>query len=165
MSAIRLSVGIILAGWLLSTGEVQAQMFGSRSGSGSSILSQNRLGTENSGTSLGGVGTLNFNERFVRGNRQAGDFVGKDSRNQRGFIGAQAVNTGRARAAVSGRIHSAPDANRSAPAPGAHGSAYEPRLSVAFDVTAPTGMQTAESLARHFLPSPGFQPTSQIDLN
>ena len=161
----RLSICLACLTWLLTVESLQAQMFGSRPAGG--ILSNNALGTSDMSNPTGGVGTVKFNERFIRGNRRAGDIVGRDTRDRKGFVGAQQVGqSGRARPAVTGRILAAPDANRSGSRAGAGSSLpSEPRLSVAFTVTPPTGEELATALARQLQASPGFQATSRIEVS
>ena len=165
MSLSRLSVCLACLTWLLTVESLQAQMFGSRPAG--SILSKNPLGTSDMSNPTGGVGSVKFNERFIRGNRRSGDIVGRDTRDRKGFVGAQqGGQSGRARPAVTGRIQAAPDANRAGSRAGAGGSGpSEPRLSVAFAVTRPTGEELATSLARQLQASPGFQATSRIEVS
>jgi len=163
MPASRLSICLGCVIWLFACESLHAQMFGSRSGR--SILSDNPLGTPEATSNVtGGVGSVKFNERFIRGNRRAGDFVGRDTRERKGFVGTQqGGQSGRARPAVTGTIHAAPDANRTGSHPHASASGpSEPRLSIAFAVTPPTGGQLATSLARQLQASPGFQATGRI---
>lgn len=161
----RLSVCLACLVWLLAVEGLQAQMFGSRPAG--SVLSNNALGTADTSGVTGGVGSVKFNERFIRGNRRPGDFVGRDARERKGFVGTQqGGQSRRARPVVTGRVQGAPDANRTASHPGAHGSGpAEPRLSVAFPVTPPTGEEVAASLARQLQASPGFQATSRIEVS
>jgi hypothetical protein len=157
---IYFAAGLILAVWLF-TGRAEAQMFGSRSfGGGMSGSAQ--------GSDVGGVGTLNFNERFIRGNRRSGTFVGGDSRDRRGFVGSlQGGQMGRARPTISRpRPSSAPDANRTtSPAGRSRSGQYEPRLSVAFDVARPTEEAIARDLTRLLGSSPEFPSTSRIEVS
>jgi hypothetical protein len=164
MSIGRLSIALAGLMWLLSVESLQAQMFGSRPAG--SILSSNPLGTPDASGPTGGVGSVKFNERFIRGNRRPGEFVGKgDMRERKGFVGTQqGGQSGRARPAVTGRIQVAPDANRGAPGAG-HSGPSEPRLAVGFDVTLPTAERLAASLARQLQASPGFQATGRIEVS
>jgi hypothetical protein len=150
----------MIALWLFAA-QADAQMFGSRSlGGGLSASSQ--------GTDVGGVGTLNFNERFIRGNRRAGSFIGGDSRDRRGFVGSlQGGQAGRSRPTINRpRLSLAPDANRTAPPAGRSLSGvYEPRLSVAFDVTRPSEEAVAQDVTRLLQASPEFQWTSRIEVS
>ncbi len=160
MKPVAFTIGLVIASWLFAA-QVQAQMFGSRSAGGG-------LGGNSQGTDVGGVGTLNFNERFIRGNRRSGSFVGGDSKDRRGFVGSQqGGQTGRARPTISRpRPSSAPDANRTAAAAGrSHSGLYEPRLSVAFEVTRRSEEAIAEDLARLLEASPGFHSTSRIEVS
>jgi len=160
------SLGLTFVAWALAVADVQAQMFGSRSGS---VLAQDPLKTNQGGSTsaTGGVGTLNFNERFIRGNRRAGNFVGGDSRDRRGFVGSQqGGQTTRSRPVITVPRSTAPDANRTASAARrARSGMYEPRLSIAFDVTRPTEEATAEDLAHLLSASPGFQSSNRFEVS
>jgi len=151
-------IAVLGAGFVAA--EANGQMFGSRSLGGG-------LGTSNPGSDVGGVGTLNFNERFIRGNRRAGAFVGGDSRDRRNFVGSQQLHTGRVRASISRpRPSTAPDANRTAPpSTVARTGVYEPRLSIAFDVTPPPAEAVAEDLARLLQAAPSLHATSPIEVS
>jgi hypothetical protein len=161
------NLGLMVVVWLLAEQGVQAQMFNQRSGK--SVLAQDPLGTSDGGAggTTGGVGTLNFNERFIRGNRRAGSFVGGDSRDRKGFVGSQqGGQTGRVRPVVTTPRGSAPDANRTGSAAGrTRSGVYEPRLSIAFDVTRPAEEAIAQNLARLLAASPGFPSTSRIEVS
>lgn len=160
------ALGLAVVAWLLLGSGAQAQMFGSRGGS---VLAQDPLKTNqgSSASATGGVGTLNFNERFIRGNRRTGNFVGGDSRDRRGFVGSQqGGQTTRSRPVITTPRSAAPDANRTASAArrGRSGM-YDPRLSIAFEVTRPTEEEVAESLARLLTASPGFQSANRFEVS
>jgi hypothetical protein len=147
----------LMASWLVAA-KVEGQMFGSRAGG---MLGQ---GVKDSAS----VGTVNFNERFIRGNRRPDSFVGGDSRDRRGFVGSQrGGQTGRPRPAISGILGStAPDANRTAvPAGGSRSGPYEPRLAVGFNVIRPPEEAVAQGLARLLRASPEFHSTSRIEVS
>ena len=158
---LMIGIGVLGGQW------TEAQMFSRRSGS--SVLSQDPLGTSGggSGSATGGVGTLNFNERFIRGNRRSDSFVGGDARDRRGFVGSQqGGQTGRVRPVVIMPRSSAPDANRTASAAGrTRSGVYEPRLSIAFDVTRPTEEAVAQNLVHLLMASPGFQSGGRIEVS
>jgi hypothetical protein len=154
-----LVIGFVIALCLFAA-QAQAQMFGSRSFGGGG------LGGSSQGSDVGGVGTLNFNERFIRGNRRAGTFVGGDSKDRRGFVGSQqGGQTGRARPAISElRSHLAPDANRTGPRTGRTTSGvYEPRLSVAFEVNPPPEEAVAQNLTHLLQVSSELRSNSRIE--
>ena len=69
--------------------EAQAQLFGERSIGGSSVTRRSRPGDTQAGTVTG-------SERFLRDNREDGNFIGADSRDTRAFVGAQQATTGAA---------------------------------------------------------------------
>lgn len=102
---------------------------------------QNRFGGGRRAAQLNQeAGSLSGRERFLRANRRASDFVGGDSRDNVGFVGA----TESGRRATPTRIE-AQTTDRSAsinrPAPVAQaGRIYPPRLTVAFAVSAASGI-------------------------
>ena len=63
--------------------EAQAQLFGSRQ-MGNPLIRQSAPG---GGEFAGNIGMVQGNERFIRGNRRASDFVGADNREAQGFVG------------------------------------------------------------------------------
>lgn len=81
---------------LVQSTECRAQLFGAQRDLGTPLSArQGTLLRRDDGPTIDG------NERFVRGNRQQGEFVGGDRRDLRGFIGAeQAIGVGRVRSAV-----------------------------------------------------------------
>ena len=148
-------LGLALAMLPIMADHAQAQMFGNRTlgsiapprtqttagglGAFGSRQSSANQGSSGSGQSAGraaemfGFGAVA--ERHTRGGREAGDFVGTDSRDIRGFVGMQqAENTGQVESAVSDlRIETGPDANRTgAAAARPRIRMYEPRLRVDF---------------------------------
>jgi hypothetical protein len=123
----RALLSVTLAAALVAISGQQAawaQSFGSRS-AGGSITSGRSSGGASFGSRSGGaptgftsegVGEAQGNERFVRGNRQAGDFVGgaaPDS-GSGGFIGSQAsgANTGGSRSTRNRGSSSSGSANQ-----------------------------------------------------
>ena len=158
MKHVLFITGLVIFAWFLAA-QVEAQMFSSRGGGG--------LGQSAAGKETGGVGTVNFNERFIRGNRKPGNFVGGDSKDRRGFVGSQqGGQSGRVRPTITPVHSSAPDANHTAPAAGhSRSGVYEPRLSIAFDVTRPSEQAVAQGLARQLLASPEFHSTSRIEVS
>jgi len=159
----RILIALALAGLLAGTGEVKAQLFGDRSqGRGTPTPGRPLFGgrrgfgvAEGAGTQRSsgrakaatspspfeGVGTLDLNARYVRGNREAADFVGADSGDEAGFVGARhAESVEDVRSAVEGlRIErGAPDANRTQLPPTRRRAVmYRPRLRVGFQVERP----------------------------
>lgn len=120
--------GLLLSAW---TDKSFGQLFSGQRGLGNPIRARQ-------GTLLtGNEGTIEGSERFLRDNRDRGEFVGSDRTEQQGFVGSeQALGTGRVRTSVeslrefrdrSGRI------NRPLEPP-AMGEPYLPRLSVDFTV-------------------------------
>jgi len=154
-------VAFALAVVLGTQSDVRAQLFGNRTlgrvtaprGRNSLRARQSEAAQTSSGasSSAGRAGTFDPNARYVRGNRKATDFVGKDSQDVRGFVGAQqAENTGQIESAVTGlQVQTGPDANRTQPASsGPRAAMYDPRLKVDFDFTPPTPDDLNSELAR-----------------
>jgi hypothetical protein len=157
MKPAPLCIGLtsVIAFWLFAV-RAPAQMFGTRPGGGGLGQSAAKEST--------GVGTVNFNERFIRGNRRPGTFVGGDAKERKGFVGSlQGGQAGRSLPAISAIHSSAPDANRTAALRGrSRSSPYEPRLSVAFDVTPPPDLAVARDLNHLLTISPEFHSTGPI---
>ena len=126
-----LSIFLLLA---LAAEPVSAQLFGART-LGQPLTRRARPGA--SASSAAGVGTLSGAERFLRSNRRRGDFVGRDTRDVRSFVGAvQAQTSGRVTSPTTGlrvEIGETSSVNRPRGAPRPTGL-YDPRLRLAFDV-------------------------------
>ncbi len=113
---------------LLSADLAAAQMFGPRQLGGT--LSRRAA------PGLSSVGTLTGGERFVRGNRRVGDFVGTDTSDLDVFVGARQSQRGRQiRSAISGlREDSGPNVNQPmSAAPKTSMGIYQPRIRIGFD--------------------------------
>jgi len=148
---VALSIVVLLG----CAGEATAQLFGQRnlgrplsrrtsSSAQSSSAAQRgqgetdprRLLTE---SRFENVGTVDESARYIRGNRQATDFVGSDLGETRGFVGSsQATEIGEEAAITSAiddlQIETAPDANLTAqPVVPTRTGMYPPRLQVGFD--------------------------------
>ena len=80
MNRIRRIYPILFTVFVLTAAPVHAQMFGPRS-LGEPLT--RRQGYSQFKT----AGTLQWNERFIRANRDVTDFVGPDARELRGFVG------------------------------------------------------------------------------
>jgi len=164
MSAKWIVIAMAVAGWLVLADGARAQLFGNRtvgqgispprsreSGAGQRSLVGQLLGRQSSGSgstgsgssgnsrsAFAGVGMPDASARYMRGNRQATDFVGTDSRDSGGFVGRQqAEGDGQIRSAIDDlRVQSGPDANRTQAASARQRTRmYEPRLRVNFDFT------------------------------
>jgi hypothetical protein len=84
-----------------------------------------------------GVGMPDPTARYMRGNRDAADFVGADSRDTHGFVGMQQAENNSDAPTTGGpvRVQTGPDANRGQPAASrVAGRMYAPRLRVGFDL-------------------------------
>lgn len=120
----------------------EAQLFGTPRNLGGTLSRRPPPG-------MGDAGTITGNERFLRGNRGAGEFVGTDAREQRRFVGTQRLAQGRVQAATNTlRPEPPPRVNQPLPASGGGRAAlYEPRLAVGFEVTRPPAHQLEQVLA------------------
>ena len=112
------------------------------------------------------VGQLSGAERFVRGNRDADDFVGTDSGDRAGFIGSGGDNSGPIQSATTGslvRTTTGPAINRTrvrSPAP----YMYEARLRVGFDVN-PRSLPAQETkVVQRLMRARAIDPASSIEV-
>lgn len=115
--------------------EAHGQMFGSRS-LGNTLSRQPGPGSAASGD----VGGLSGNERYLRGNRRSGSFVGRDRTGSRGFVGLeQGTAAGNVASATQGlRIQQTPSVSVNQPRAGRQPTdVYDPRLEIGFPVTRP----------------------------
>lgn len=136
-------LGALLTFWAGSSAE--GQMFGSRQ-VGRTLTPRSRPGVS------GETGMVR-NQRFVRGNRSAGEFVGSDRGDASRFVGTQQAGAGTAvRSAVAG-IQAAGDESNQVNRPArrlAANEPYPPRLSVAFDYDVESSDRIARSLQRRY---------------
>ncbi|MGQ9574170.1 MAG: BON domain-containing protein [Thermoguttaceae bacterium] len=157
MKLLRLVPGLaILFG--LAMGEQSAgQLFGTR-----------RAGLGAAAPSETGPALLQGNERFLRGNRRQGNFVGTDLRDRRRFVGVQREGTtSRLRPAAAGfRVQTPPSPNLP-PATTVNRATgmYEPRLTVAFEVPERPAAEISERLTRQLMSIPGLHPASHIEVS
>lgn len=129
------------------TSEGWAQLFGSQTAGRRPSMRRSRPGA--APPSLRAAGTeVRGSERFVRGNRRTGDFVGTDSREARSFVGSeQATGSGSVRSAVDGlrekrTVRTSLNQPRTPIRPT---QMYDPKLKVAFDP--PRSLQSARATA------------------
>lgn len=167
---VAVAVGVLL----VTLGDAQAQMFGSQSRRGTTNArlgtSNTRLGTAASNTAEMAGTSLQGNERFLRNNRRAGDFVGSDVRERKGFVGTQQTGATptqgpavgrivRPRApVVAGALAAAAAARRAAPG-------YQPRLAVGFEVPQAAPDEFTATVARQLAAIPGLHPADQIEVS
>jgi len=133
---------LLAIAWLFADSTaVDAQMFGART-VGRTLSRQASPGSSE------GTGTVR-NQRFVRGNRSAANFVGSDRSEAGSFVGTQQAGLGAAiRSAASGIQAAADEANqvnRPVPRPG-KGDMYPPRLAVGFDYEPASGQELANRI-------------------
>jgi hypothetical protein len=83
-------IALLLA--LIATSELASHLFAQQRPS-SRMATQRRMGAVGEESILEDVGTIEGDERFLRGNRSVQDFVGSDVLDQTGFVGQQAADT------------------------------------------------------------------------
>lgn len=158
------AVGIVVGVLIADLGDVQAQMFGSQSRRG---MPNAKLGTASSTADMAGT-SLQGNERFLRRNRRASDFVGSDVRERKGFVGSQQSGAAPTQGPAVGRIFRprAPVVP-SAADPGAHRgtAAYQPRLTLAFEVPQVAPDAFTATVARQLAATPGLHPSDRIEVS
>jgi hypothetical protein len=113
------------------------------------------------------VGTVDLSARYVRGNRDAADFVGADSGDERGFVGRrQADSTEQVESAVTDlQIETGPDANRTPSAARQRIRMYEPRLAVDFRFTPRPAETVNIELARRLETSLRLSRSGRIEVS
>jgi len=136
--------------------EGAAQLFGQRSLRGT--LSRRAGSSED-------VGQLSGRERFLRGNRRAADFVGRDAAERRSFVGVeQGAMQGRVRSAVSNlRPPRERNVNRPPSPPASRqNQPYPPRLTIDFRFTPLPTESVRSTLQRRLTESPGIETLESI---
>ncbi len=163
MRATRLTVLVALTLPLGMAAESAAQLFGQRSVGRTRTQASQGPVTRQVAPSLGSV---DANARYLRGNRDARDFVGVDSNDQSGFVGVrQAEGDVQVRSAVDSlRIRTAPDANRTAQATTRNQRMYNPRLSVDFEFRQPAGEDVSSRLVGRLQSSLSLSETDRIEV-
>ncbi|REK11444.1 MAG: BON domain-containing protein [Planctomycetota bacterium] len=152
-----LAITFLLAAAVISTArEADAQLFGNRELGGF-------LGRRNSPGALSNPaeelvnpgGALTGEERYIRGNRRATDFIGTDTGDDRPFIGAvQARQRAMQPAAAEARERRRPNVNRPLPPESnSPNSPYPPRMELAPDLRGPNAGAVAAGVERHLLKS------------
>lgn len=123
----------------------------------------NRPATESRG------GLVNENARFIRGNRDASDFVGAAGRDDQQFVGRQeaGVTAEEIRSAVDElQIQTGPDANQTAqPAMPPRVRMYAPRLRVAFDFVPTADSEVSSRLTRCLASALPAESSSRIEVS
>lgn len=156
-------VGVAVGILVVQLGDAYAQMFGSQSRRGTTSARLGASGTstdEMAGTSLQG------NERFLRGNRRASDFVGSDVRERKGFVGTQQSGAARsesspARRLVRPRAAAVVPVSAVSPATGV----YQPRVAVGFEVPQVAADEFTAMVARQLEAIPGLHPADRIEVS
>jgi len=185
MRGTRIVVGLALVAWLAGAEGAQAQLFGNRTvGQGitsprartsgtnqRSLLGQllDRHSSKNNESALSGIGLPDTSARYMRGNREATDFVGTDSEDAGGFVGRQKGEApAEIRSAIDDnlQVQSAPDANRTAGASGRRRTRmYQPRLSVDFDFARRPPAALNTRLTHRLESSLGLAETARVEVS
>ena len=160
-----LEVVIAVVAVLATFGDAHAQMFGSQSKSGTSA---SRLGAAGSTTSANEGSLIHGNERFIRGNRRAGDFIGGDARDRRGFVGTQRGGTAAAVAPAAAAVRILRQRNMNTvpatPVNRATG-AYQPRVTIGFETPQVSSDAITATVARQLAATPGLSPANRIEVS
>jgi hypothetical protein len=142
----------------LADGPVQAQMFGPRS------LGE-PLARQKGYSQFKTAGTLQWNERFIRSNRDITDFVGPDTRELRGFVGnIQGRSRGQVATMIQGlrrRVDRSTAINQPLdPSPST--GIYPPEVVLGFTPTATNRLQVAEVLTERLRSAPQIPASSRF---
>ena len=116
-----------------------------------------------SSSGTGGMSTLRGNERFIRGNRRPGDFIGSGTRNRSHFTGSQQGTVGGRVQPATTSLHvtTPPAVNQPAPSALTASGLYQPTLEIGFDLPNRTAKLSSE-LTRHLQASPANRQGSRI---
>jgi len=146
-------------------------LFGTRSvGGGTSAGNRTFGGSGNVGerttTSQADVGSVGSSDRFVRGNRQAGEFVGSDSADAQAFLGAIQAGANALGQSSSGLSpNRAGNANRGgANRSGRTKGEIRTSLRVAFDYSRMAPLRVSSGTVRRLLNSPKIHTLSEVDV-
>lgn len=147
----------------------QAQMFGPRQLGG--MLSRQQGPGALSNPAAPAVnnpgGQITGAERFVRGARQATDFIGTDSGDRRGFVGMRQARNRAILADPANGLRPRPEQNLNPAAPmNENGPAtmYPPRYTLATNLSGPEPSAVEASLQRHLRELPGVRWTSPLEV-
>lgn len=157
---LRLVTAMLTVTFVLSfTIEAQAQLFGNRRSARSQARRRAGAG------SAAGTGTMQGNERFVRGNRGRNSFVGSDTGDVRRFVGSeQATTTGRILSTTTGlRSEQDPSARINQPFPQSAGNArYYPKLVLDFDLATEANRNSSAEISGRLEESESLQQLGVI---
>lgn len=171
-------VGIGVA--LVCCTQAQAQstgspgLFGNRSVGGGISAGNRTFGGSGQGLSgattqaQSNVGQVTGSERFVRQNRQPGQFVGSDSGDTSNFIGSltQGLQSGNFQGLRSGLQRQGGSRRRRSPAGFTSRSdrVYKVELNVAFDYPQPTNEELGQRVARHVKSASAIRKLGEIEI-
>lgn len=147
---------------VLSDGSASAQMFGNRS-------LGNSLGPRPSpGIQAESTGTISGSERYIRGNRQRGNFIGTDTRDPRRFIGVtEGSTTGTVPPTTVGlRVPPPITSSVNQPRqPRNRAELYDPKLEVGFEIIPRDTQLVQQEIARHLQEDSARDRFGQIEVS
>jgi len=154
----------------LATAPAQAQMFGPRQLGGMPSRQQTYGAMSNpAGSAVNNPGgTITGSERYVRGARQATDFVGTDAGDRRRFVGSRQSRSRRTPLpAITSLARPEPNVNQAAPRSETNSKTglYPPRLTLAPELTAPRPEAVQSALEKHLSRSPGIRWTVPVEVS
>jgi hypothetical protein len=158
MNRIRSIYPIMFTMVVLAIAPAQAQMFGPRS-LGEPLTRQKGY------SQFKTAGTLQWNERFIRSNRDVTDFVGPDTRELRGFVGnIQGRSRGRVATMIEGlrqRVDRSASVNQPLePAPST--GFYPPEITLGFEPSRANRWQEEDQLTETLTSAPQLPPSSRF---
>lgn len=111
-------------------------------------------------------GTISGAERFVRGARQATDFIGTDSGDRRGFVGLSQARSRRTQPLLPLQPRPEPSVNQGASQSESNSATalYPTRLALSPELTVAPPAAIQESLGRRLQNSPRIRWTSPLEL-
>jgi hypothetical protein len=144
----------------LAAGPIEAQMFGQRT------LGQ-PLTRQKGYSQFKSAGTLQWNERFIRSNRDITDFVGPDTREMRGFVGnIQGRSRGRVPTMIEGlreRVDRSATVNQPIEAAPSTGL-YPPEITLGFAPPRANPLQVQAQLTERLTSLPQIPPSSRFEV-
>ena len=155
---------------VLTSAPARAQMFGQRQLGGMPSRRQTYGAVGNPADSAvnNPGGQITGAERFVRGARQATDFVGSDTSDRRHFVGSRQARSRRTQP-VTNLLQARPEPNVNQAAPRSESSPtaglYPPRLALAPELTGPQPEAVQSAVARHLARSPAIRWTGPWEVS
>lgn len=163
-------IGLLLFAGSFSVSVTEAQE--TRAGRRPSIIDQmraRRASGETPGSATDTVGEITGDERFVRGARDASDFVGADAR-EGGFVGGQSAADGEIRSAIEDardlvREATDPAINRMRTPSQLESGMYAPRLRLGFTPTTAPAPAMEKAMMQRLSESPTIHSTAPLEVS